>query len=84
MRAMTLGCLKYESAKTHAGKIFGVMPGLDPGIHEAGQQMNDLYLSAVVARHHGLRVKPGNDRATLLALPAAHDEDVEAQAPLGD
>jgi len=45
-----------ESAR--APKL-GVMPGLDPGIHDDAPQLNALRKSAVAARPHGL---PGQAR----------------------
>jgi hypothetical protein len=55
---MTLGCLKIESVN-EGDAILGVMPGLDPGIHDEPPQKLALRKTVAVEPPHGL---PGQAR----------------------
>jgi hypothetical protein len=46
--------------ESHASNTLGVMPGLDPDIHEAMQPSTTLRLIGVDG-HHGLPGQAGND-----------------------
>ena len=67
-----VGCLIISSLNEGASKTFGVMPGLDPGIHDEALLKKTYERQSAWRVIMDCRVKSGNDGGDLLkTMPAA-------------